>query len=80
MDQMMEYLSNEMAETKAAISASPDEMKINISANQEKMDATTRAGQEKMEAVISATQYVHNEFKETIRKQLEDLDAEIQKT
>jgi hypothetical protein len=36
MDQTMEYLPNEMAEMKAAISASLDEMKVNTRANQEK--------------------------------------------
>jgi hypothetical protein len=33
MDQMIEYLPNEMAEMKAAISAGLDEMKVNTSAN-----------------------------------------------
>jgi hypothetical protein len=49
MDQMMEYLSNEMA----AISASLHEMKVNVSVSQEqKMNATTWPGQEKTEAVM----------------------------
>jgi hypothetical protein len=33
-----------------------------------------------MAALISATRYVQTEFKETIRKQVIDLDAEIQET
>jgi hypothetical protein len=41
------------------------------------MDAKIRIGQEKMEAVRNAARYVHDEFKETIRKQVADLDAEI---